>query len=436
MDRLGKVTGSDSQKRIDSSLVQGLKISVRGIVQGVGFRPFVFTTAIALNLTGWVKNTSSGVEIEINGEPAALDTFLEKLKSNPPPLARIDQIYTIPIPVNGYERFLILSSEAVEGEFVPISPDMSICPDCRRELFDPTNRRYRYPFINCTNCGPRFSIIRDIPYDRPKTTMSAFDMCPDCHSEYENPLDRRFHAQPIACSVCGPQVWFTDGISTLAREEDAIGVAREWLKEGKIPIAIKGLGGYHLACDAENRQAVSEMRRRKKRSDKPFALMAFDLKTIEHFCSADAKQKELLESPQHPIVLLPKSEDSTIVEEVAPRQTRLGFMLPYTPLHLLLLEPASGFPRAFVMTSGNLSEEPIAYEDQDAKERLSSIADGFLLHNRPIHMRVDDSVVSTHRHQVFPIRRSRGYAPEAVRLPFSTPGMILGCGAELKNVFA
>ncbi len=415
-------------------MIQGLRISVKGIVQGVGFRPFVYTTADHLNLTGWVINNSSGVEIELNGSQEALDEFIQVLKSNPPKLARIDDLQVRSIPVNGYTCFEILTSESKAGEFVPISPDVSICDDCRRELFDPSNRRYRYPFINCTNCGPRFSIIRDVPYDRPKTTMSQFEMCPDCQAEYDDPLNRRFHAQPTACPVCGPQVWFTAGSQRLAEKDDAIHMAREWLKAGKI-IAIKGLGGYHLACNAENASAVNELRLRKKRSDKPFALMAFDLETIQQHCHVSASQKSLLESPQHPIVLLQKNGKESIVEEVAPRQNQLGFMLPYTPLHLLLLEPEPGFPTVFVMTSGNSSEEPIAFEDDDAMERLGLIADGFLLHDRPIHMRVDDSVVTTFRENHYPIRRSRGYAPDAVQLPFTSSTMILGCGAELKNTF-
>ncbi len=415
-------------------MIQGLHVLVKGIVQGVGFRPFVYTTAVNSHLTGWVKNTSGGVEIEINGDQGSLDNFLHELQYNAPPLSRIDDIQTSPVPVNGYSEFRIIASEAHEGDFVPISPDMSICPDCRRELFNPADRRYRYPFINCTNCGPRFSIIRDTPYDRPKTTMSGFEMCPDCQTEYDNPLDRRFHAQPTACPVCGPQVWFTDGIHRLAEKDDAIHTAREWLKTGKI-VAVKGLGGYHLACDAENAFAVRKLRNRKKRSDKPFALMAFDLETIREHCVVSAEEEDLLVSSQHPVVLLEKRSDSTIAEDAAPTQKRLGFMLPYTPLHLLLLEPEPGFSRVLVMTSGNMSEEPIAYVDTDAKERLAPIADAFLLHDRPIHMRVDDSVVTTHRGQLYPVRRSRGYAPESLPLPVKSPGMILGCGAELKNTF-
>ncbi len=415
-------------------MIQGIKISVKGIVQGVGFRPFVHRTANLLELTGWVINNSSGVEIELNGSQESLDEFLKALNTNAPKLARIDEITVVPVAPNNYNGFTIMASQAEEGKFVPISPDVAICDDCRRELFDPANPRYRYPFINCTNCGPRFSIIRDIPYDRPKTTMAEFKMCDACQDEYDNPNDRRFHAQPTACPDCGPHVWFSDGQTHLAEKDAAIHMAREWLKAGKI-VAIKGLGGYHLACDAENAQAVHELRMRKKRSDKPFALMAFDAETIRRYCEIDEFQSTELESLHHPIVLLQKKSSSTIVEEVAPHQNQLGFMLPYTPLHLLLLEPEAGFPHAFVMTSGNMSEEPIAYEDNDAMARLSPIADGFLLHNREIYMRVDDSVITTIRNKAYPIRRSRGYAPDAVLLPFIPSAMILGCGAELKNTF-
>ena len=310
---------------------------------------------------------------------------------------------------------------------------MSICPDCQRELFDPTNRRYRYPFINCTNCGPRFSIIRDIPYDRPFTTMADFQMCPECQAEYNDPLDRRFHAQPTACPTCGPQIWFEVDGKHLAEREDALQHTREWLKNGKI-VAIKGLGGYHLACDAANAAAVDELRRRKKRSDKPFALMAFDLEMIEQQCQISEAERDLLTSPQHPIVLLERKPDSSVAESAAPQQKSLGFMLPYTPLHLLLLQPEPGFPTVLVMTSGNLSEEPIAYRDNEAHERLDALADGFLMHDRGIHMRVDNSVVRVQRSKPYFIRRSRGYAPDPLVLAQEMPP-VLATGAELKNAF-
>lgn len=411
----------------------GLKIWVRGIVQGVGFRPFIFNLAETLRLTGWVKNTSAGVEILVNGEPAALEQFVREVRENPPPLARIDELTAEPDPADGFTGFAIYESQPQEGAYVPISPDVAICDDCRREMFDPADRRYRYPFINCTNCGPRFSIIRDIPYDRPKTTMAGFPLCPECEAEYHNPRDRRFHAQPVACPVCGPQVWFEAGGKKLAERDDAIQTARRWLSAGKI-IAVKGLGGYHLACDATNAEAVRALRSRKKRSDKPFALMGFDLDTIRKHCAVTEEEAALLQSRQAPVTLLEKLSISNVVEECAPEQRTLGFMLPYTPLHLLLTEPSSNFPEVLVMTSGNLSEEPIAYRDDDAQARLSDLADGFLLHDRPIHMRVDDSVVRVALGKPYMVRRARGFAPNSLPLPVDVPPM-LATGAELKNTF-
>jgi hydrogenase maturation protein HypF len=412
---------------------KGMLIKVKGIVQGVGFRPFVYQQAIHHQLTGWVRNTSSGVEIEVNGAIDSLQHFVLVIQDNPPPLARIDELHVESCEINHYLSFEILESQAQPGEFIPISPDVSICGDCTRELFNPQDRRYRYPFINCTNCGPRFTIIQDIPYDRPKTTMSGFEMCPECRHEYENPLDRRFHAQPVACPQCGPQVWFEKDQQIIGKEENAIHIAREWLRNGRI-LAIKGLGGYHLACDASNDQAVNSLRDRKKRSDKPFALMAFDLETIERHCRVNEEEAKLLSSPQHPILILDRRPGSNISSLVASHQPTLGVMLPYTPLHMLLLEPAPGYPEMFVMTSGNLSEEPIAYVDDDAKNRLYSLADGFLLNDRPIHMRTDDSVVRVFDKEINIIRRARGYAPDPIKLPFTTPS-VLAAGAELKNTF-
>jgi hydrogenase maturation protein HypF len=412
---------------------QGLQIKVKGIVQGVGFRPFVYGLATQLHLTGWVRNSSSGVDILLNGPNEALQAFLDQLNNHPPALAKIDKITTSPFPPQNLSEFTILPSLVEDGQFVPISPDMSICADCQRELFDPSNHRYRYPFINCTNCGPRFSIIQDIPYDRPKTTMSGFKMCPVCDKEYHDPLNRRFHAQPIACEDCGPQIWFEANGTRLADREDALQLARQWLRAGKI-IAIKGIGGFHLACDASNDAAVTELRSRKKRSDKAFALMAFSREIIQKYCEVSPAEADLLNSSQHPIILLESKSASTLSANVAPGQASLGFMLPYTPLHLLLLEPEADYPEVFVMTSGNSSEEPVAFEDVDALNRLSGIADGFLMNDRPIHMRVDDSVYRIIENKPYPIRRSRGYAPDAVNLPLSVQPT-LACGAELKNTF-
>jgi hydrogenase maturation protein HypF len=315
-----------------------------------------------------------------------------------------------------------------------VSPDVALCSQCREELFDPHDRRYRYPFINCTNCGPRFSIIKDIPYDRHKTTMAGFTMCDDCRAEYLNPRDRRFHAQPVACPVCGPQVWFEIEPGKIQAEtSEAIVQARHQLAEGQI-LAIKGLGGFHLACDASNPAAVARLRERKGRSSKPFALMAYDTDTIKQFVKVSPQAEGLLTSPQAPIVLLPKRPGDQLAEAVAPGQARLGFMLPYTPLHLLLLEPAEGFPQALVMTSGNLSEAPIAHENQEAREKLAGIADAFLLHNRPIHRRIDDSVYTVVESQLYPIRRARGYAPNPIRLADDLP-QLLAVGPQMKNTF-
>ncbi len=411
----------------------GLQISVRGIVQGVGFRPFVFNLAESLRLTGWVNNTSAGVEMELNGAPEALQRFLTTLQTAPPPLARIDEISSRPIPPNGFTRFEIRASKALEGAFLPVSPDVAICADCRRELLDPADRRYRYPFINCTHCGPRFSIIQDIPYDRPNTTMRGFALCPNCQAEYENPRDRRFHAQPVACAACGPQLWYEEGGQRRTEREDALQKARQAIVDGKI-VAVKGLGGYHLACDATNSQAVAELRRRKKRSDKPFALMAYSLDAIREAAQVSDAEAALLTSRQSPVVLLERLPDSPIAEEVAPGQRTLGFMLPYTPLHLLLMEPAAGFPHALVMTSANLSEEPIAYEDADALRRLAPLADAFLLHDRPIYMRVDDSVMRVMADQPTLLRRARGFAPDSLPLLLDVPPL-LAAGGELKNTF-
>ncbi|MEA4908039.1 MAG: carbamoyltransferase HypF [Anaerolineaceae bacterium] len=411
--------------------ITGCQVHIQGIVQGVGFRPFIYLLSMRYHLTGWVRNTSSGVEIEVNGCPDDITAFLQAIRTETPPLARIDRFETAPCAPDGYSSFEIIESLPQADDFIPVSPDMSICPDCQRELFDPHDRRYRYPFINCTNCGPRFTIIQDIPYDRPKTTMAGFNMCAPCRHEYVDPLDRRFHAQPTACPDCGPQVSFVAEDTPRVDGDEAIRLARQFLRQGKI-LAVKGLGGYHLACDAFNPQAVDELRRRKRRSDRPFALMAFDLDAALRHCTADAGERALLESRQRPIVLLEQKPSSLIAAQVAPGQQSLGIMLAYTPLHLLLLEPEEGFPDLLVMTSGNLSEEPIAYQDADAKIRLQGIADGFLLHDRPIHMRVDDSVLREVDGGPYPIRRSRGYAPDPILLQREFPP-ILGAGAELKN---
>lgn len=431
--------------------LQGVRIHVSGIVQGVGFRPFVYGLASRMMLAGWVRNTSAGVDIELDGPREALESFAEALKNEAPALAHIDDVQVTWLPANGFKTFEIVHSEAEPSAFQPISPDVSLCADCLRELFDPHDRRYRYPFINCTNCGPRFTIIQDIPYDRPNTSMSGFPMCEQCAAEYQDPLDRRFHAQPVACPVCGPQVWIELGNTGVIADkgEAALRQARQLLLEGKI-LAIKGLGGFHLACDATNRQAVEELRRRKLRVDKPFALMMADIETVEAHCLLSTAERALMGNRQRPILIVRRRSDSPIAPEVAPGQNTTGVMLPYTPLHYLLFANPDQQPVGFdmpplVMTSGNLSEEPICTDNEEARQRLASLADAFLMHDRPIYIRCDDSVARMFpatRNELqkggkpvfYPIRRARGYAPDPVRLLFEAPPLF-AAGAELKNTF-
>ncbi len=426
-------------------------LHISGIVQGVGFRPYVYGLAVRFTLAGWVRNTSAGVDIEVDGDQETLDAFVLALKTELPPLARIDTFDLSFGSPGFFTGFEIVPSEVVEGSYQPISPDVCVCDDCLRELFDPADRRYRYPFINCTNCGPRFTIITDIPYDRPNTTMAPFAMCPDCAVEYQDPFDRRFHAQPVACSVCGPKVWLEwpkDGGRQTVGGDKALRTAQKMIAEGKI-LAVKGLGGFHLACDATNADAVAELRFRKLRVDKPFALMMPDIAVVEKQCLVSHAERELLESRQRPIVLLRRRPESNIASEVAPKQDLLGVMLPYTPLHYLLIKPDSLSATALVMTSGNLAEEPIATGNDEVRDRLSAMADAFLMHNRDIRTRCDDSVVRIFNNQetespnnLFPdhptplyfLRRSRGYAPDSLQLPFEAPS-ILATGPELKNTY-
>jgi hydrogenase maturation protein HypF len=415
----------------------GNRIHITGVVQGVGFRPFVYGLATRYGLRGWVCNTSAGVDIAVDGAPEVLAQFVEDLSTLAPPLAHIDSVEVAEIASNGFTTFEIHHSVANPADFMPISPDIALCADCRRELFDPADRRYLYPFINCTNCGPRFTIIKDIPYDRPFTTMADFVMCEDCAAEYADPLNRRFHAQPVACPKCGPEVWLVVGGQRLAASSrDALVEVRRLLAAGKI-VAVKGLGGFHLACDATNDEAVVELRRRKGRIDKPFALMAPSVGAIEQFCEVSPEERALLEAQEHPIVLLQKKSGMPVSQHVAPGQATVGVMLPYTPLHELLFansQQPSTNNQLLVMTSGNFSEEPIATDNDDALARLTPLADAFLLHNRDIHVRCDDSVVRVFEGSELPVRRSRGYAPYPVKLPFTVP-TILATGAELKNTF-
>lgn len=406
---------------------QRARVVVRGVVQGVGFRPFVYRLATEQGLTGWVLNSTEGVVIEVEGRE--LERFVARLGEECPPLARIDRIEVTPLPLVGYTSFAIEASVEREGSVALVSPDVSICPDCLREIRDPANRRYRYPFTNCTNCGPRFTIVRDIPYDRPKTTMADFRMCPRCEAEYHDPTDRRFHAQPNACPDCGPRLtllcqggeWHGDA---------ALAEARRLLLGGQI-VAVKGLGGFHLACDGTAEGVVAELRRRKRRVEKPFAIMVADAAAAEAICEVSVEERRLLESPQRPIVLLKRKANVPLAPSLAPRNPNLGVMLPYTPLHYLLFE--GGMP-PLVMTSGNLSEEPIAIGNDEARERLGGLADAFLVHNREIHTRCDDSVTRVFAGKETLVRRSRGYAPFPVRLA-AAGRHVLGCGAELKNTF-
>ncbi|MFO7975065.1 MAG: carbamoyltransferase HypF [Candidatus Hydrogenedentota bacterium] len=408
-----------------------IHITVFGAVQGVGFRPFVYGLATRLGLSGYVLNQPRGVTLELEGPRETIDAFLAELESSPPPLARIEHIDKKDIAALGETGFRIRESGATGERTVLVPPDLATCNDCLREMRDPADRRYRYPFINCTNCGPRYTIIQDLPYDRAKTTMADFAMCDDCRREYEDPANRRFHAEPTCCPVCGPHVWLADQSGTEISCDDPIAEAVKRLSAGAI-VAVKGLGGFHLACDAANPEAVALLRARKHRDLKPFAIMVRDTAAAEAICRFTcAAERQILESAERPIVLLDKHPDHGLAEGVAPRNPSFGVMLPYTPLHHLLME---GPFRALVMTSGNLSDEPIAHTNEDALERLAELADGFLLHNRRIHIRTDDSVVRVIAGQLRFLRRSRGYAPFPVKLPFDTTGQeILAVGPELNN---
>lgn len=407
-------------------------ITIRGIVQGVGFRPCVYHLALRLQLAGYVRNESGSVFMEIEGEAQKLDQFLRELAANPPALAQIEQISWERQSPLGERDFRIATSDAGQTGWVLISPDTATCDDCLNELLDPADRHYRYPFLNCTNCGPRLTIIMGSPYDRRNTTMASFPMCAACRAEYEDPGNRRFHAQPTACPACGPQLEARDGRGEPVATLDALGDFVAALRLGRIG-AMKGLGGYHLVCDGVNAAAVAELRRRKHRDEKPFALMVSDESAAELLCEIDDRERELLISPRRPIVLLRKRKPLAIAEEIAPGNPWLGVMLPYTPLHHLLLRAMNGTP--VVMTSGNRTDEPIAYRDEEAREKLSGIADHYLSHNRAIQVRCDDSVTRIVDGIELPIRRSRGYAPRPIELPFECPMPILAVGGQLKATF-
>jgi hydrogenase maturation protein HypF len=409
------------------------EISVRGIVQGVGFRPFVYALARRHGLSGLVRNDADGVHIEVEGAPEELDLLVAAIKEESPPLAEVEAVSWRPLATLDERDFRIEESREGERRHALVSPDVATCEACLSELLDPADRRHRYPFINCTNCGPRFTITRSVPYDRPTTTMAGFTMCPDCQAEYDDPADRRFHAQPNACPVCGPKARLLDrsGRELLGKPEDPIRRTAQAIGSGCI-VAVKGMGGYHLACDPFDGRAVRTLRGRKVRQDKPFAIMAHDLEQARELCRVSPEEEKLLLSPARPIVLVERREDDGIAGELAPRQKTLGVMLAYTPLHHLLLRD-TGIP--LVMTSGNNSDEPIAYRDEEAFEQIGDIADYFLVHDRPIHMRTDDSVIRVVRAETYPLRRSRGYAPSPLRVAESFDRHVLACGGELKNTF-
>lgn len=403
-----------------------LRIAVSGTVQGVGFRPFVYRLARRHKIAGWVCNTADGVLIEIEGREDELSDFLDAISAEAPPAASVSDVRAEPMPVAGDTDFEIRQSTPRVEARTSIPPDIATCPDCRSDISTPGNRRHEYPFTNCTNCGPRFTIIESVPYDRASTTMKVFRMCPACEAEYGNPLDRRFHAEPNACPICGPHLSM-DGV---AGDSEVISEAARLLHEGKV-LAIKGLGGYHLACDARNSDAVRTLRTRKGRNGKPLALMCGDIEEARRICEVDPASEALLNSPERPIVLMPSRPESGISPLVAQGTTTLGVMLPYTPLHHLLLRRS---PPALVMTSGNLSEEPIVHLDEEAVERLGHIADHILSHDRPIHIACDDSVARVRDGIPLVIRRARGYVPRPIELGAEMP-QVLACGGDLKSTF-
>jgi len=434
------------------------RVRIQGTVQGVGFRPYVYRLAAEHGLAGFVLNDLRGVLLEVEGRAGAVEEFLARLTPDAPPLAVIEGVLTEEREPDGGSGFAILDSPRTGAIDAPVTPDSATCADCLRELLDPDDRRYRYPFINCTNCGPRFTIVRGIPYDRPLTTMTSFHMCARCRAEYQDPTDRRFHAQPNACAECGPSVSLlrTDGEQVpIGLAEDSVRAAASALRDGKI-VAVKGIGGFHLACRADDETAVAVLRARKHREDKPFALMVATVEDAARLVRLGPTERVLLCGPERPIVLAPRREHGAVAHSVAPGAPELGVMLPYSPLHHLLLgdldgsvtdeatllEATRGPKRglvALVLTSANACEEPIAYRDEDALARLGGIADMLLCHNRPIQTRTDDSVLRVLDAPTGPrkmlLRRSRGYVPASVSLPERAEHPILACGAELKNTF-
>ena len=406
------------------------RIRVEGIVQGVGFRPFVCGLAAEHGVAGFVGNDEAGVFIEAEGPLSTVDTFVGDLRRRAPVLAVIERLRTSRRRPTGQSGFRIVASAGGGARRALVSPDMATCADCLAELWNPADRRYRYPFINCTNCGPRYTIVTDVPYDRAVTTMRDFPMCAACAHEYADPTDRRFHAEPVCCPACGPSLRFVSAAGA-SLGGDPLDTAAAWLRDGQV-IAVKGLGGYHLAALASHEPAVAALRLRKHREEKPFAVMVADLAAARALAHCDDVALSTMEDPRRPVVLVPRRSDAAVALSVAPRNGQLGLMLPYTPLHHVLAAAVAG---PFVLTSGNVSDEPIAYDDRDALDRLSRIADGFLLHDRRIHVRADDSVVRTYPGGLVPLRRSRGASPAPVELPSPAPRPVLACGAELKNTF-
>jgi hydrogenase maturation protein HypF len=406
------------------------RVRVEGVVQGVGYRPFAYGLARRLGLGGFVGNDSEGVFAEVEGDPAAVAAFVTGLRDEAPPLAVVESVAAEVIPPAGETAFVIVGSRTGGEQVALVSPDMATCDECVAEVADPAGRRHRYPFTNCTNCGPRFTITTGVPYDRPRTTMAGFEMCADCKAEYHDPSDRRFHAQPICCPACGPSLTLLD-VSGVPMPGDPLQETGRLLNAGAV-VAVKGLGGYHLAARADHEGGVGALRARKHREDKPFAVMVRDLDEARRLCAVDETGAELVTGAQRPIVLLPVRPDAPVAKAVAPGNRSLGLMLPYTPLHHLLLD-AVGAP--VVLTSGNVSDEPIAYRDGDAFERLDRIADAFLTHDRPIHVRTDDSVTRPFGGRELILRRARGHAPRPLRMPWRWPRPVLATGAELKSTF-
>jgi hydrogenase maturation protein HypF len=406
-----------------------LFLKIEGIVQGVGFRPFVYKEAVALNIKGWINNNSEGVYIDAEGQEENLGRFIYNIENKKPSLAKIENMIIQEKENLNYKNFQIRESEKKDNKITLISPDIAICEECIEDVTNKTNRRYKYPFTNCTNCGPRFSIIKSIPYDRDKTTMKDFSMCKNCKDEYNDLFSRRFHAQPTSCEDCGPHLWLEDSKGIKVEVNDILQFARQKLKAGKI-FAIKGLGGFHLVCDAKNEEAVKLLRRRKNRPDKSFAVMMKDIEVVKRYCYVNMEEEKVLTGRRKPIVILNQVDNYDLSQHIAPNQKTLGVMLPYTPLHYLLFEDNV---EVLIMTSANINGLPLEYKNDSATKNLRDIPDYFLLHNRDIYIPIDDSVVRVINDEVRIIRRARGYVPEPIKMDNTKE--ILACGSNMKNTF-